>query len=245
VIENQLEKTDHDHLGKLITYLANIDEARIAIWITPWPRAEHITAINWLNEATDGDFYLVKLEAVRIGDSPPAPIMTLVVEPSEEVRSVREVVKKEKNEKHELRYRFWTMLKERAEKKVTLHANITPKISNNYELCAGAGITGVSICYELYSDATSVELKLHRSDREENSRMLKKLLSFKDEIEHAFGASLSWNEMEFFIRCSVTTEKLTLGGWQDEEKWEEIIDATVDMMIRFHTALQPYIDQLD
>ena len=49
VIENQFEKTDHDHLGKVITYLSNL-EAKTAIWITSEPRPEHITAINWLNE---------------------------------------------------------------------------------------------------------------------------------------------------------------------------------------------------
>ena len=74
VIENQLEKTDHDHLGKLITYTTNID-AKKAIWITSEPRNAHITAISWLNESTPIDFYLLKLEVVKIGNSEPAPIV--------------------------------------------------------------------------------------------------------------------------------------------------------------------------
>lgn len=65
VIENQLEKSDHDHLGKLITYLTALG-ARTAVWIVANPRPEHVGAIAWLNESATGDFYLVKVEAVQI-----------------------------------------------------------------------------------------------------------------------------------------------------------------------------------
>ena len=57
-------KSDHDHLGKLITYLTAID-AKAAIWIVADPRPEHITAINWLNESRLASFYLLKLEAIQ------------------------------------------------------------------------------------------------------------------------------------------------------------------------------------
>src|SRR5688572_21100363 len=62
IIENQLERSDHDHLGKLVTYLAAL-EARIAIWIVKDPRPEHVGAVTWLNESTGANFYLVKVEA--------------------------------------------------------------------------------------------------------------------------------------------------------------------------------------
>ena len=73
IIENQLEKSDHNHLGKVITYLSNFD-ASAAIWIVSDPRPEHINAITWLNEASSGEFYLIKLEALKIGNSDPAPL---------------------------------------------------------------------------------------------------------------------------------------------------------------------------
>jgi len=85
IIENQLEKTNHDHLGKLITYMSNL-EAKTAIWITSEPRPEHETAVHWLNETLPADtsFYLIKIEAYKIGDSDPAPLFTIVAGPSAE-----------------------------------------------------------------------------------------------------------------------------------------------------------------
>ena len=82
IIENQLEKSNHDHLGKVITYLVAM-EAKAAIWIVADPRPEHISAITWLNESSSADFYLLKLEAIQIADSDPAPLITLIVGPSE------------------------------------------------------------------------------------------------------------------------------------------------------------------
>src|SRR5690348_6363389 len=66
VIENQLEKSNHDHLGKVITYLTTM-QAKTAIWIVSEARTEHINAVSWLNESTSASFYLLTLEAVRIG----------------------------------------------------------------------------------------------------------------------------------------------------------------------------------
>src|SRR5690625_7355128 len=61
IIENQLEKSNHDHLGKLITYLSAVG-ADCAIWIVSEPRSEHVKAVAWLNESTSTDFYLIKIE---------------------------------------------------------------------------------------------------------------------------------------------------------------------------------------
>ena len=87
IIENQLEKSNHDHLGKLITYLVAM-EARAAIWIVSEPRPEHVSAITWLNESSSASFYLLKLEAIKIGDSDPAPLLTLIVGPSDATKAV-------------------------------------------------------------------------------------------------------------------------------------------------------------
>jgi hypothetical protein len=71
IIENQLGKSDHDHLGKVLTYLTAY-EAQTAIWIVEKPRVEHVNAIAWLNQSSSAQFYLVKVEAFKIGKSVPA-----------------------------------------------------------------------------------------------------------------------------------------------------------------------------
>ena len=86
IIENQFEKSNHDHLGKLITYLTGMS-VKAAIWIVSNPRPEHVTAVAWLNESSSADF-MVKVEAVRIGDSLAAPLFTLIVGPSDESREL-------------------------------------------------------------------------------------------------------------------------------------------------------------
>src|SRR5947208_1510073 len=111
IIENQLEKSNHDHLGKLITYLTAMS-AKAAIWIVSDPRPEHVAAVAWLNESSSGAFYMVKVEAVRIGGSPAAPLFTVIVGPSEETKDVGQT-KKEIAERYSIRRRWWTELIER------------------------------------------------------------------------------------------------------------------------------------
>jgi hypothetical protein len=106
IVENRIRRTDHDHLGKLITYLSNLD-AKAAIWISSDPRPEHIRSIAWLNETTPADvaFYLVRIEAYRIGESLPAPMFSIVAGPSAEMKRIG-TQKKELAERHLLRKEF-------------------------------------------------------------------------------------------------------------------------------------------
>jgi hypothetical protein len=84
LIENQLEATDHTHLGQIMTYLAGL-EARTVVWIAPTFREPHLSAIRWLNQHTADDFsfFAVRLRVVRIGQSPFAPIFEVVEKPND------------------------------------------------------------------------------------------------------------------------------------------------------------------
>src|SRR5258708_1134117 len=126
IVENQLERSDHDHLGKLLTYLVNL-EAKTAIWITPEVRSEHQRVIDWLNEATGADiaFYLVQVEAVRIGDSPFAPLFTVLAAPDDQIREIGET-KKDLADRHVHRRDFWTQLLERSKGQTKLFSGRAP-----------------------------------------------------------------------------------------------------------------------
>ena len=83
VIENQYGISDHRHLGQLVTYLSH-REVRRAIWVVEAARPEHVKAVETLNERGVGQIWMVTVRAIRIGDSPAAPLFTVVAEPSEE-----------------------------------------------------------------------------------------------------------------------------------------------------------------
>ncbi len=243
IIENQLEATNHDHLGKVLTYLTNLD-AKAAIWITTAPRSEHIRAVEWLNETTPDDisFYLVRLAAYRIsGSSPAAPLFTVMVGPSTEAKSVgRE--KKELAERHVLHLRFWEQLLDRAkERGVLLHAQRSP--SRNLWLGAGAGVqSGISFTYVIWTtrDEAAVELYIDTEDKDENKRLFDGLHERKAEIEESFGSALSWERLDD-KRASRVRYVLKGVGLTDESKWQTIQDAMIGAMGRLANAVKPYL----
>lgn len=242
VIENQLERSNHDHLGKLVTYLASFD-AKTAIWIVADPRPEHVTAVSWLNEASEGSFYLVKVESIRIGDSPPAPLLTLIVGPSEESRNVGQT-KKERAERHTMRETFWGQLLEAAKRQTSLHANITP--GTHGSLCATAGRQGLSFNYVIGEHESRVELYIDRGKEkeDENVEIFDHFYGHKNEVESSFGEPLEWQRLEGKRACRIRKVN-ELGGYRDQEKWPEINAAMIESMIRLENSLRPHIETLD
>lgn len=239
VIENQLEKSNHDHLGKLITYLS-VMEARAAVWIVADARPEHVTAIGWLNESRGAEFYLVKAEAITIGDSEPAPLLTLIVGPSEETREVGDT-KRELAERHHIRRRFWAALLDTARERTRLHSAISP--STESWIGAGAGLSGLAFNYVTTQHASRVELYIDRGDAEENQRVYEHFASRQAEIEEAFGAPLDWQPLPTRRACRIAFEAIDQ-GYRDEDAWPQIHAQLVDAMIRLAETLKPHIATL-
>ena len=243
IIENQLEKSDHEHLGKLITYLVAM-EAKTAIWIVSDPRPEHLASISWLNESSSANFYLLKLEAIKIGDSPPAPLLTLIVGPSEEGIEVGKA-KKEIAERYQIREKFWTQLLETAKEKSRLHANISPNMHN--WLGASAGKQGLGFNYGLRKNEAQVELYIDRGKEkeDENISIFEQLVKEKEAIEESFGDSLEWQSLEARRACRIK-KIIREGGYRDSEtKWPEIHASMVEAIIRLEKALKPHISRLN
>ena len=114
IIENQLEDTNHDHLGKIITYAAG-KGAQAVIWIVRRARDEHRQAIEWLNAHTDDEaaFFLVEIEVWSIGDSLPAPRFNVVEQPNEWARAVK--ASEGMSETDKIKLAYWTRYREVAE----------------------------------------------------------------------------------------------------------------------------------
>jgi hypothetical protein len=240
VIENQLEETNHDHLGKLVTYLTNL-QANTGIWITSAPRDEHVRALNWLNEfgPDDVSFFLVKVEAVRVDDSPPAPQFSVVAGPNEQARAVGKS-KKKVARRHVVRKQFWAQLLERAKGRPHPHAAVA---ANEWErLSAGAGRTGFEWRYEIREHHAFVSLYLDARKAEENKHFFDAVARNKRKIEKEVGTQMEWARMPD-NRASKISIRIE-GGWKDpESKWPNVQRRMIERMVRMHRVFSPLIER--
>lgn len=114
LVENQLEQTDHTHLGQILTYLAGLDGAVKVVWVSTKVREEHRAAVDWLNAHTPDDFsfFAVELELFQIGTSPAAPHFHVVAKPNEWSRHVtqrsRQLSETATSDRQQRYMDFWT-----------------------------------------------------------------------------------------------------------------------------------------
>lgn len=160
LIENQLEPTDHKHLGQLLTYLAGL-EAEIVIWIATEFRDPHLSAINWLNEHTDErfGFFAVQLRVVSIGDSPLAPIFDVLERPNQwnkRMQSVRRHATDGTSKFAPVRKEFWKHYLHRHPSDKALGVKVTGSPSN---WLAAPGEIGVFVSLYRSKDGVGVFLR--------------------------------------------------------------------------------------
>ena len=242
IIENQLEKTDHNHLGQLITYLTNLG-ANIAIWICKEPTEEHTKAIDWLNEVSPDDisFYLIKLEAIRIGDESPAgPLFTVIKRPTTEKKQIG-LEKKEYAQRHVFREKFWTQFLAEISKNNSLFANISPSTDNWIGIGMGRG--GFNLNLVISKKYARAEIYINRGEAEENKKAFDSLYNLKDEIEKEFGGKLTWERMEDNVTSRI---KYQLDGVNitNEEDWPKMNEFMIDAAERMHRAFKDPIRKI-
>lgn len=241
IIENQLEQTNHDHLGKLITYMSNLD-AKTAIWITSYPRPEHEKAVHWLNETlpVDTSFYLIKIEAYRIDNSDPAPLMTIVAGPSLVGRQTGGE-KKEVAERHIKRREFWTQLLLLARTKCKPYEKISP--SNDNWISASAGKAGFTYAFVVRMDDAHVELYIDTGKGTENKSYFDQLYQIRDRIENHFGNPLDWQRLDNKRSCRIRF-LINNHGLSDQDNWPALQSALVEAMVKLIQAFEPEIKKL-
>lgn len=239
IIENQLEKTDHNHLGQVITYFTNL-EAKFVIWIAKEARQEHANAINWLNESTDINFYLIQIEAYKIGNSKPAPYFKIVCQPDEDIKAIG-AEKKGFTEREKFNVSFWEELMKKCSNTLPHFSN---KKASKYHYHSGsAGKSGFSFVFLVTSKFYGVELYIDVGDKDKNKEIYHQFYANKDVLEQVFPNSLIWDELPE-KRASrvryIIKEKSILNSNLNEAQEEMISE-----MKKFESILRPQIKSLN
>jgi hypothetical protein len=193
VIENQLEPTNHDHLGKLITYASGL-QAEVIIWIVERAREEHEQAINWLNEnTTEGaNFFLLQIEAWKIGDSAPAPRFNVVAKPNDWAKTIKQSGTGNKVTELKLQQQsFFEELREYGAKNAKyIKSWQTPRAQHWYTIRVGSSQAKISVTLNSKEQQVAVELYIN-----DNKDLFNKLLAKRDDIEEKLGLKLDWQEL--------------------------------------------------
>lgn len=219
IIENQLERTDHDHLGKIITYAAGID-AEFIVWIVREVRAEHHQAVDWLNEHTDKNinFFLLRMELWQIADSPPAPKFHVISQPNNWTKAVRNsVAEAELSETKLLQLEFWNGFKEFCE---TNEANFRLRATNPqhwYDISIGVSFAHIALTINTQRKEIACELYIPDS-----KELYYFLADSRQEIEESLGDSLDWMELPEKKACRIKLS--TEGDITVRDNWPACFD---------------------
>lgn len=243
IIENQLEKTDHKHLGQIITYLTNL-EAKTAIWISSDPVEEHKKAIDWLNETTPDDisFYLIQLEAIKIeNESVAAPLFTVIKRPSLEIKQIG-AEKKQYAQRHVVRKEFWTQFINEINKINSMCSNVSPTTENWIPIALGMG--NVSINIVISRTFARSEIFINTGTKEKNKKIFDYFFTRKEKIEADFGSALIWERMDGNITSKI---KVQLDGVDVSNKndWGKMNEFLINSAIRMDKAFRGRISEIN
>jgi hypothetical protein len=243
LIENQLEETDHKHLGQILAYAAGVD-ARKVIWVAESFRPEHIAALQYLNVNTTEDlsFFAVQIELWRIGTSPLAPKFEVVAKPNNWARAGREQARAASTSSptKQLQLQFWTALVEHLAKAAP---QIRPAKPGPYHwLNTSIGRSGfrLDITANTREERLGVELYLSGS---EAKRRFSNLLPQKDDIEAALGFTLDWQELPNKTASRIAS-RYSDASLDDETRWSEYQAWLTQRLMAMEQVLRPRVKSL-
>lgn len=236
IIENQLEDTNHDHLGKLITY-ASGKSADIVIWVVKHAREEHKAAIEWLNNHTDDNvgFFLCEIKLYKIGNSEPAVKFEVIEKPND---WTKEVKKSESiNETQQLRYDYWVAFEDYAFKNPTFAKNFKKrKPSKNHWLNFSIGSSACHIAVSQIKQRNELDVELYISD---DTELYNSLYENKTDIELTSGLSFDWRELPDRKASRIVLEKSV--QLENKNAWESQFEWLVGVMVKMKTTFSKYI----
>lgn len=245
LIENQLERTDHGHLGQLLTYASGLTAVTI-IWIAARFSDEHRSVLDWLNEITDEkfQFFGLEVELWRIGESPAAPKFNIVSKPNEWSRAVgrasKQIESQAITELKQTQLEYWTALNARMDGHPYLRLRKPqPQHWTNYSI----GRSGFVLAATLNSRERRIGVELDL-ENEDSTAYFHLLREEQDEIEQEIGAKLLWREIP-----NKTTSRIILyldqADCTDRSDWPRQHAWLQDHAERFHQTFAERVRALN
>ncbi len=247
LIENQLERTDHNHLGQLLTYASGLQAVTI-IWIARQFTEEHRSTLDWLNKITDDSFrfFGLEVELWRIGDSPAAPKFNVVSKPNDWSRSVaqaaRAIDESDLSETRILQRRYWeelhNTLKE-ADGPVSGNRKARPQSWMTYSI----GRTKFRLSAVMLRQSNQIRAELYISGNDAKA-YLGQLKQLTEETEQELGFSLVWEELPDRQDSRISTY-LDNADPEDENDWPRQHKWLTGRLNDLHHAFADHVKQLD
>lgn len=212
IIENQLEDTNHDHLGKIITYASGYN-AEIIIWVVRDYREEHQKAIDWLNEHTDEktSFFLIKIELWQIENSNPAPKFDIIVSPNEWAKAIKaNPAGSDMTETKLQQLDFWTKFKSYVRAKDSKIRLQTPRPQHWYDVSIGSSDAHIALTINSKKNLLGIEIYISK-----NKELFHFFQKFKEEIEKEIGEKAEW--IDSAIISSIKVKKEVSGVFSQNE----------------------------
>ena len=236
IIENQLEDTDHDHLGKLITY-ASGKGADVVIWVVKHAREEHKAAVEWLNNHTDDKigFFLCEIKLFQIGDSQIAPAFTVVERPNDWTKEIRKTASANSTQQQRLEY--WQAFNDYAFTDANFSRIFNKrKPTTDHWMDFSIGSSACHIAVSQIQKRKAVDVELYINDDKE---LFKSLFAHKDEIEKNMEMELEWKELPERKASRILIEKTV--DLDDRATWPEQFDYIMDTCIKMKRAFKRYL----
>ena len=226
IIENQLEETDHDHLGKLITY-ASGKGAEVVVWVVKRARDEHRQAIEWLNQHTDTDlgFFLVEIELWQIDDSAIAPKFSVIERPNDWGKQMKSVAGL--NNTEQIQLAFWQKFNDKmnASPDFTKHFKTRKAQPQNwYDISVGSSEYHLCVTASIQKKHMSCGIYIP-----DNKDLFHLFEAHKADFEAQFGKDIEWGEATKATRINIFKSF----DVSDQEQWTTAFAWYLENAIKF------------
>ena len=240
IIENQLEPSNHDHLGKIITYASGLD-AKVIVWIVTRAREEHRSAVEWLNNNTGSDlnFFLIEIHAFKIGDSLPAPKFEVVEKPNDFIKYAKNIKGAGEISKTEAEcLAFWNEFNNVLEANSNPFNQAKPNTDHWRNVAIGTSEAVVSINLVNKDSCVVVDLYIYNS-----KELFDKLYSLKNVIEIELGFSLDWQRMD---NKKASRIKYAVPGlnFDDHSNYNTLIEEVITKVLLMKKVFGKYIKSI-